>query len=173
MFISTYELSSRYTPVVAIIHGEHIRRLREAAGFATQRAMAEAAGMDPSKVSKLEADKEVNLRMETLKRLAATLGVPVRTLFDEPNVIYDPDAKTRGLNPEDLTVARLFHDAATSVRVYISTVLRNGADEKSAELIARALRLPKEAREEAERVIASLEEIQNPENVGRATTDRK
>jgi len=65
------------------IRGKKIVELREAAGFKTQGALATAARMDPSKVSKLENDKAVNLTLKTIERLATTLKVNPGELFED------------------------------------------------------------------------------------------
>jgi transcriptional regulator with XRE-family HTH domain len=84
-FISTYETGGGYTRgVPSSIAGKRISQLRVKAGFATQQALAEAAGIDGSKLSRLENDKPVNLTLKTLERLAQALKVSVGALFDNP-----------------------------------------------------------------------------------------
>jgi len=84
-FADTCEEGRGYTRGVSTpISGQRIVELRRQAGFATQQALAEAAGMDGSKLSRIENNKPVNLTLKTIERLAVALKVPVRELFTEP-----------------------------------------------------------------------------------------
>jgi transcriptional regulator with XRE-family HTH domain len=84
VFISICEDVGGYTPGVPSIRGKRIVELRLAAGFATQKEFAKKAKIDPSKLSRLENDKPVNLTLKTIERLAKTLRVLPGELFSEP-----------------------------------------------------------------------------------------
>lgn len=60
--------------------GELLRELREAAGFATQARLAQASGLDPATVARLERDL-TRPSADTIARLAAALGAPAERLF--------------------------------------------------------------------------------------------
>lgn len=59
--------------------GQRVRALRKAAGL-TQEALAGAAGMDRAFLVEIEAGRR-NPSLDTIHRLADTLGVPVTDLF--------------------------------------------------------------------------------------------
>jgi transcriptional regulator with XRE-family HTH domain len=81
VFVSTYLNSGDYNRRVPSISGKWITTLRERAGFDTQGALASKAKIDPSKLSRIENDKPVNLTLKTLERLAKTLKVSTGELF--------------------------------------------------------------------------------------------
>jgi len=72
------ELASRSRAVVPI--GARVRELRKASGR-TALAVAAAAGMARSNYARLEAARH-EPKLETLKRVAKALGVPVATFFE-------------------------------------------------------------------------------------------
>jgi transcriptional regulator with XRE-family HTH domain len=80
-FIGTYKLCGDYNRGVPSISGKRIAQLRMKAGFETQGALASKAQIDPSKLSRLENDKPVNLTLKTLERLAKTLKISPGELF--------------------------------------------------------------------------------------------
>jgi len=47
-----------------------------------QEELADAAGLGQPRISKIEA-AELDIKISTVQRLAAALGVPVADLFDE------------------------------------------------------------------------------------------
>jgi len=84
VFTSTYRHLGGYTPAVSGIDGKRVDQLRELAGFKTQAALAEAAEMDPSKLSALVNGKKPNLTLRTIERLSSALKVDIRELFESP-----------------------------------------------------------------------------------------
>ena len=60
--------------------GDRIRSVRKRRGL-TQRELAAAAGLSHSTVKKIEQGSYGGIRLETLRRLAAAMGVPTTTLM--------------------------------------------------------------------------------------------
>jgi ribosome-binding protein aMBF1 (putative translation factor) len=63
------------TQAVLESFGEHVRRSREERGVA-QAALAQAIGMDPTNLAKIERGK-VNVTADTMRRIAEGLGLEV------------------------------------------------------------------------------------------------
>jgi transcriptional regulator with XRE-family HTH domain len=59
-----------------------LKALREAAGFATQEALAEKVGMRQGAVSQLERGRVPNPTSGTLQKLAAALGCSLEQVID-------------------------------------------------------------------------------------------
>jgi XRE family transcriptional regulator, regulator of sulfur utilization len=62
--------------------GQHVRALRDAKGL-TQEALAECSGLHRVYLAQLEAGRNQNPRLDTLRRLAKALGVSVADLVAE------------------------------------------------------------------------------------------
>ncbi len=86
------ELAARSKEAVPV--GARVRELRKASGK-TAMAVAAAAGMAPSNYARLEAARH-EPKVETLKRVAKALGVPLATFFETRRPRY----RLRGLKPE-------------------------------------------------------------------------
>ncbi len=148
MFTNTYSKADGYTPgVKSAISGKRVTELREAAGFKTQGALASAAGLDPSKLSKLENDHPVNLTLKTLERLAAAMKVSVGELFTSPRPegLSGHDAGTaaaeRGRDPRlDTLIAQLDADYPAEDSI-------EGDIHQALAALTRALRRPRAAAE--------------------------
>lgn len=76
----------------------NLRRLRLLRGFSQER-LAHDADVERSYVWKLESARE-NPTVEVLEKLTATLGVPLKALFEEvdPHAV-DPPPLRRGRRP--------------------------------------------------------------------------
>lgn len=61
------------TQVLLLAFGEHVRQTREALGVA-QAALAEAVGMEPTNLAKIERGT-INVTADTMRRIADGLGV--------------------------------------------------------------------------------------------------
>lgn len=91
--------------------------LRQRAGFANQRALADACGVKQSTISDLEAGRTTNPRVGTLQQLASALGVSLGQLLDgelpeDPRETtgrgsLEPDAVRLRQPPEDTAGADL------------------------------------------------------------------
>jgi len=60
----------------------NIRRLRAAAGL-TQYELAQASGVTPSTIARIESDSEIGTTLTTATRLAGALGCTVDDLIAE------------------------------------------------------------------------------------------
>lgn len=76
--------AARNAPVVSlrVALGRAVRRLRGEAGFPSQEAFADGAGLHRTYAGKVERG-EVNLSLDSLERLARALGVSPGTLLVE------------------------------------------------------------------------------------------
>jgi ribosome-binding protein aMBF1 (putative translation factor) len=69
-------------PLLRIRLGAAVRRLRDRAGYGSQEAFADAAGVHRTYAGKVERG-EVNITLDNLERLARTLGVSAGELLVE------------------------------------------------------------------------------------------
>jgi hypothetical protein len=107
----------------------------------------------------------VNLRLETLKRLATTLKVHVRRLFEEPGTAHPGDARIRGLNDEDFQIARAFHDAPTQLRQRIAGLLSDGERD---DVMAISKRLQRFSSEDISIIAGLITELERAHETVRA-----
>lgn len=63
--------------------GARLKELREAAGL-TQKALADASGLNRVTLAHYERGQPADLKVSTLEKLAAALGVPLFALFMPP-----------------------------------------------------------------------------------------
>jgi transcriptional regulator with XRE-family HTH domain len=63
--------------------GKYIAKLREKAGYETQAALGKAAGVESSTLSRIETGDTKNPNIETLKKLAPLLGVPIEEIMEK------------------------------------------------------------------------------------------
>jgi transcriptional regulator with XRE-family HTH domain len=77
--------------VPTLLDPKTLRTLREAKGW-NQQALAEAAGIDPSVISRLERGLQSDLRASVLIALADALSTPVDTLLTPPHKHTTPTA---------------------------------------------------------------------------------
>jgi len=74
--------------------GARLRSLRLAAGFPSQRALADAAGINQSTVALIETGRSRHPAYGTVEKIAAALGVDARELTD-PAPAEEPPAEGR------------------------------------------------------------------------------
>jgi transcriptional regulator with XRE-family HTH domain len=78
--------------------GGNIRRLREKAGFATQKAFSQALGWHQSRTNELENDRYALPDLDTLMHVATTLRCGLDELLLGANPAYDTQ---RAMAPKD------------------------------------------------------------------------
>jgi transcriptional regulator with XRE-family HTH domain len=108
----------------SVIDGNVIRSVREAKGW-DQLTLAQAAGINPSVVSRLERGLQDDLRASVLVALARALEVPVDSLL-HPSLRQAPTALTPELVEVLADLARLSpamqQQVAAILRGYLSTL---------------------------------------------------
>jgi len=93
--------------------GARLRGLRTEHNL-TQLEIAERAGISVGTVQTIESGAR-ETRDENVDAVARALGTSLTALLQQPHV--DPtDPLLKGLNREDLEIARLYHDAPSPVR---------------------------------------------------------
>lgn len=105
--------------------GERIQQAREAAGYATARAFAEALGVPPGTVYSWEGPaKGKTPRLRTLRRIAEFLQVPLETLTGEaaPPQAPEPAPATPAPAQSHPGVEALAADAALRARHHVTDV---------------------------------------------------
>jgi transcriptional regulator with XRE-family HTH domain len=120
--------------------GRRAIRLRQEKGW-TQAELARRAHVSANTVRGLEHGS-LHTRWPKLEAIVSTLGTTVEALAkgDEPVATTDP--RWVGLKPEDLTVARNFHDASTAVRQRVLDVLqaeRGGEEQPEPPLVVPSI----------------------------------
>lgn len=129
--------------------GENIAAAREAAGFDTQGAFAEALGVPQPRVSDWENSRYGSVKLETLLKVAKLLKVSVDVLLVGVDPTYDEIVKQS--DPSDHTrTADSAHPTGGAARV-------DSSRERVLEgrlLVAEAML--EEAREQAARLVATL-----------------
>lgn len=88
-----------------------------------QTAAAERAGLGVGTLQAIETAR-YNVKPANLERLAHYFGTSLTALLDESAAAAGPPLEIGRLTREDLEIARAFHDATTTVRQAVVTVLR-------------------------------------------------
>lgn len=81
-----------------ILVGRNIRRIRVAKGVSQER-LAFDSGVDRSYLGGIERGEE-NPTVDVLERVAATLEVPLRALFNEEGIGQEPEGLPPGRKPK-------------------------------------------------------------------------
>jgi len=129
--------------------GARLRGLRTEQDL-TQLEVATRAGISVGTVQTIESGARES-RAENVEAVAGALGTSLTALVQPPHV--DPaDPLLKGLNREDLEIARVYHDAASPIRERMRQAARDEApprqpptaDDRA--LTAQILRLPQARR---------------------------
>lgn len=122
---------------------ERLIATRRGAGYANQRALAEASGVRQSTIADIEAGRTTSPRGDTLERLARALGVPIERMLlagqahDEPrgrasgDATMDPHAPGRGVliaQRIDVPKCCLAEDGRQHVRLRVTEASGAGLD---------------------------------------------
>jgi transcriptional regulator with XRE-family HTH domain len=100
------------------LNGEQIRLLRESKGW-DQRRLAQAAGVNPSVISRLERGLQKDVMLSVTLAIAAALGVPLSTMVDEPG-----KAPTQELIPELRAIVVLLAGQSEAVQKQVAGMIR-------------------------------------------------
>ena len=123
---SSSESSTILPPVLARVDRVRIGlalRTRRLLKGEEQTATAAAAGVGVGTLQAIETARYA-VKPQNIERLAAYFGTSVISLLDQATAQTGPSLELSRLTREDLEVARLFHDASTTVRQAVISVLK-------------------------------------------------
>jgi transcriptional regulator with XRE-family HTH domain len=135
--------------------GQRVKRLRQRKEW-TQAQLAEKAGVTENTIRGLERNTRVT-QWPKLQAIAKALGTSPEALMHGDDPIEPSDPRLDRLTDEDLLVARRFHDARTSMRQRVMTLLHEGEPERVSTLIPRLVKLTGEQFGLLEEFVTSME----------------
>jgi DNA-binding XRE family transcriptional regulator len=128
----------------------------------TRVQFAQAAGIATNTLRALENGTHRRLAgWATMEKIAKVLKIPTERLLAGKLPLQSDDPLLVGLNREDLTIARLFHDAILEVKLAIRLLLKAPCTEDHRERLAmltqRLMRLEADVLEDLEHVMTGLD----------------
>ena len=75
--------------------GRRLKNFREQMGI-SQLELSHRSGISQASIARIESDLQRNLKADTIKKLADSLGVSVSRLIEEPSIIKEVREGKRG-----------------------------------------------------------------------------